>query len=426
MYPSSDSLADRTDDRPFPREAGVHGSVYRDPQIFQRELENIWYKVWVYVGHESEVPNRGDYVRRQIGLQPVMMVRGEDDQVRVFYNRCRHRGNMLCLTPKGRVDRFVCPYHGWSYSNTGEMLEPTFDEGYDYNLSKDDFGLTPLARQESYRGLVFASVASEGQSLDEHLGAAKEFIDLFMSLSPKGSISLNAGVQKVAYRGNWKYMPENSLEGDYHGPFIHKIAFDLFARRSGLDVSTLAAEEIPDVIRSLPGGHMVEDYRGAPFKPSKKEPSPARLEYAKAMRERYGEEKAAQLQSTMAPLIFVFPNLLYLMTHIRVVQPISVDRTSCSYFPAMLDGAPDEINQQRLSDHEFMFGAAGFVSPDDIEIMERNQIGLQAKGDDWLFIGRGLHRERDMPDGGRSGMTMDETHLRGFWRHYISLMGQGA
>jgi fatty-acyl-CoA synthase len=69
-----------------------------------------------------------------------------------------------------------------------------------------------------------------------------------------------------------------------------------------------------------------------------------------------------------------------------------------------------------------MFGAAGFVSPDDLEIMERNQVGMQARGHDWLFIGRGLHREHDMPDGGRGGLTRDETHLRGFWRHYVSLM----
>ena len=88
----------------------------------------------------------------------------------------------------------------------------------------------------------------------------------------------------------------------------------------------------------------------------------------------------------------------------------------------MLKGVPGEINAARLSDHQFMFGSAGFVSPDDVEIMERNQIGMKAVGDDWLFIGRGEHRERDMPDGGRSGFTMDETHLRGFWRHYASLM----
>lgn len=404
----------------------VHGSVYRDPEIFERELEQIWYKVWVYIGHESEVPNPGDFVRRQIGLQPVIMVRGDDNVVRVFYNRCRHRAGLICLSDEGNAKKFVCPYHAWSYANTGELLEPTFDEGYDYDLDRDQFPLTLVARQDSYRGLVFASVAEEGVSLAEHLGPVTEFLDLFMDLSPEGEIDLSAGVQKVRYKGNWKYMPENSMEGDYHGPFIHKIAFELFSRRTGLDVGTLHEEEVPDVIRSLPGGHMVEDYRGAPLAPPKGEPSPARKEYAAMLRERYGEEKAKQMLSTMAPLLYVFPNMIYIMTHIRTVQPVSVDETYSYYYPVMLKGAPEEINQGRLSDHEFMFGSAGFVSPDDVEIMERNQVGMHAEGDDWLFIGRGLHREKDMPDGGRSGFTMDETHLRGFWRHYVKLMNGEA
>ena len=400
----------------------LHGSVYRDPEIFQRELEEIWYKVWVYVGHESEVPNPGDFVRRQIGLQPVVMVRGEDNVVRVFYNRCRHRAGLMCLDETGNTKKFVCPYHAWSYANTGELLEPTFDEGYDYDLEKENFGLTPLARQDNYRGLVFASVAEDGISLAEHLGPVTEFIDLFMDLSPEGEIELKSGAQKVRYKGNWKYMPENSLEGDYHGPFIHKVAFGLFAERRGLDVSSLGEEEIPDVIRSLPGGHMVEDYRGAPLKPSGAEPSPERREYEAKMRERYGEEKAGQMLSTMAPLLYVFPNMIYIMTHIRTVQPVSASETYSYYFPVTLKGAPDEINKTRLSDHHFMFGAGGFVSPDDVEIMERNQVGMRAQAEDWLFIGRGLHREKEMPDGGRSGHTMDETHLRGFWRHYAKVM----
>lgn len=407
-------------------EARVRGSVYRDPAIFQQELERIWYKVWVYIGHESEIPNPGDFVRRQIGLQPVLMVRGNDGQIRVFYNRCRHRANLVCLAENGNAPKFVCPYHAWSYANTGEMLEPTFDEGYDYDIQKDQFGLTPVARQDSYRGLVFASVAKVGQTLAAHLGPVTEFLDLFIDLSPESEIALDAGVQKVSYKGNWKYMPENSMEGDYHGPFIHQVAFGLYAKQTGFDVSALGTEEVPDVIRSLPGGHMVEDYRGAPMAPSGHTPSPARQAYIEAMKAKHGEEKAAGMLSTMAPLLYVFPNLMYVITHIRVIQPVDVDRSNSYYYPVMLKGVPDEINDQRLSDHQFMFGAAGFVSPDDIEIMERNQVGMQAQGNDWLFIGRGLHRERPMPDGGRSGMTMDETHLRGFWRHYASLMEDEA
>jgi Rieske [2Fe-2S] domain len=81
----------------------IHGRLYRDPDVFDRELEAIWYKVWVYVGHGSEVPLPGDLVRRQIGLQPVIMIRGDDGQIRVFFNRCRHRGNLLTMVGRTRA-----------------------------------------------------------------------------------------------------------------------------------------------------------------------------------------------------------------------------------------------------------------------------------------------------------------------------------
>jgi phenylpropionate dioxygenase-like ring-hydroxylating dioxygenase large terminal subunit len=404
----------------------IHGSLYRDPEVFERELNEIWYKVWVYVGHESEIPKPGDFVRRTIGRQPVIVTRSAGGAVRAYFNRCRHRGNMVCHADRGNTDKFTCPYHGWTYATTGDLLAPTFEDGYDSKLRREDFGLVPLPRLDSYRGLIFASVSPEGITLDEHLGGAKEFIDLFMDLSPAGRVSLTAGNQKVRYAGNWKFMPENSMEGDYHGPFIHKVAFDLHAKKTGFDVASLYENEIPDVIRSLPGGHMVEDYRGATIAPPKRPPSAARIEYAEAMKRAYGEEKAGKLLGTMAPLIYIFPNLMYLMTHIRVVAPVSVNETFVYYQPMLLDGAPAEINEERLRMHEFMFGAAGFISPDDIEIMERIQSAVNAGGNEWLFIGRGAHRDKVLADGGSTGYTMDENHIRGFWQHYSGVMNAGA
>jgi fatty-acyl-CoA synthase len=402
--------------------ARVHGSLYRDPQVFERELTEIWNKVWVYVGHESEVPGPGDFLRREIGRQPVLMVRGDDGVVRVLYNRCRHRGNLLCNRERGRTDTFRCPYHGWTYAKDGSLLEPTFEEGYADGLGREQFGLTPLPRQDVYRGLVFASMSPNGISLREHLGQVTEFIDLFMDLSPTGAIELSGGVQKLRYRGNWKLLPENSLEGDYHGPFIHRIAFELHSRRTGLSMSSLYENQVPDVIRSLPGGHMVEDYRGAAMNPPKRAPSPSRQAYIEAMQMRHGEEKARQLLGTTPPLVFVFPNLIYIMTHLRRVQPVSVDETFVYYHPMLLQGVAPEINEARLREHEFGFGPAGFISPDDIEVMERNQIGVQAQGNDWQYIGRGLHRVKEMSGGGTAGYTMDENHLRGMWQHYARLM----
>ena len=409
------------DVRDLVRRDRVGGRLYRDPELFERELERIWYRVWVYLGHESEVPQPGDFVRRAIGLQPIVMVRGADGEVRAFYNRCRHRGNLLCQRERGHAEVLRCPYHGWSYTTAGALIAPTFEEGYDNALPRAEFGLAPVARLGSYRGLVFASLSPDGISLDEHLGASKEYIDLFMDLSPTGSVDLRTGIQKLRYKGNWKFLPENSLEGDSHGFFIHRVAFQLHGRRTGLQMNSL--QGIPDVIVSLPGGHMVEDYRGATMAPPSGAVSPGRAAYVAALEQRYGKARAQMLATTIPPLVYVFPNLIYIMTHIRRVQPVSVDETFVYYQPLLLEGVDPEINAARLREHEFGFGPAGLISPDDIEIMARNQTGVRAEGNDWGFIGRGLHREHALTNGGSGGMTMDENQIRGMWQHYAELMG---
>jgi phenylpropionate dioxygenase-like ring-hydroxylating dioxygenase large terminal subunit len=401
----------------------IHGDLYRDPDIFQHEIEAIWNKVWVYLGHDSEIPEPGDYVRRQIGTQPVIMVRGTDGIVRVFFNRCRHRANLLCHVERGRATRFVCAYHAWTYKNTGELVAPSFRSGLGPDFDRREFSLTEVARVDRYRGLIFASLARDGISLDAHLDGIREFIDLVHDLSPVGDIVLNGGTQKVRYRGNWKFLPENTMEGDHHGHFIHKIAFRLFSQRLGFDIGAQTESEIPDVIRSFPGGHMVEDYRAIPMTPPPgRKPSEARLAYAAAMEKAHGKEKAWSLMTTLAPLFYVFPNLLFAVTQFRRIEPVSVNQTNTYYTPALLKGVPDEINENRLREHEWAAGAAGMVTPDDIEIMERNQVAMEATGNDWLYIGRGRHREKVAADGATSGLTMDENHLRGFWRHYLRVM----
>src|SRR5262249_5475886 len=311
------------------------------------------------------------------------------------------------------------PYHGWTYSNRGDLVAPTFDEAYEPSLRSEDFGLTPVPRMQSYRGLIFASASPTGISLEEHLGAAREFLDLILDRSPEGRIELSAGVQKMRYLANWKMLPENSVEGGYHGHFIHKFAFGLFDSRSGRD--RMAHEE--EWVRYLKGGHMLEDFRGVQYRP-KRPPSAARKAYLETLNTTYGEERAQSLSFGHAPILFVFPNFVSVQTHMRRMQPVSINEPYVYYQPMLLAGVPPEINQDILRIHESSFGPAGFLSPDDIEIMERNQIGVEAQGNEWLYIGRGIHREERLADGGTIGHDMDENHLRGLWQHYAQLMGR--
>ena len=123
-----------------------------------------------------------------------------------------------------------------------------------------------------------------------------------------------------------------------------------------------------------------------------------------------------------APLIFIFPNLIMIQSQIRVLQPVTPTETYVWYYPTLLKGVPQEVNTMRLRGHERSYGPGGFVSADDLEICERNQLGMEAQVDEWLWLKRGLHRERVFEDGSTSGHGMDENNLRGFWRHYRNAM----
>ncbi len=152
----------------------VHGSLYTEPEIFAEELERIWYRTWVFVGHESEVAQPGDYVRTSIGLQDVIMTRGADGAVHLLLNRCAHRGNLVCEASRGNARSFRCPYHGWTYRNTGELIGFPFNQGYGgRGTIESELSLARVPRVDSHRGFVFGSMTADGPGLAEHLGEAR-------------------------------------------------------------------------------------------------------------------------------------------------------------------------------------------------------------------------------------------------------------
>src|SRR5699024_6896442 len=140
----------------------VHGSIYRDPEIFSKEIEDIFHRSWVYLAHESELPEPGDFKKSWIGRQPVLVTRGGDDgTVRAFFNRCRHRGAQVCLSEQGHANFFRCAYHGWTYSNTGDLVGVPFEDRYGDDFVKEDLGLVAVPRVASFAGFIFGCLDEE-------------------------------------------------------------------------------------------------------------------------------------------------------------------------------------------------------------------------------------------------------------------------
>lgn len=159
----------------------VHRSIYLDEAVFQAELESIFGRSWIFVGHQSQVPTPGSFTTSWIGQQPFILTRDLGGEVRVLFNRCSHRASTVCQERCGTCLQFRCDYHGWTFRLDGRLIGPTFADGYDdIDFDIDDYALSHPNRVEKYRGFVFASLSDSGPSLRDHLGNAAAYIDLFL------------------------------------------------------------------------------------------------------------------------------------------------------------------------------------------------------------------------------------------------------
>jgi phenylpropionate dioxygenase-like ring-hydroxylating dioxygenase large terminal subunit len=398
----------------------VHGSLYTDPDVYAAELERIWYRTWVYVGHVSELPEPNDYIVKCIGPQSVVMTRDREGTIHLLLNRCSHRANLVCDAPAGNSSAFRCPYHGWTFSNTGKLLGYPFNSGYGGPAAKRDLGLGHVPRVEEYRGFVFGSFADEGPSLREHLGAAADALDRLCRLSPEGEIELTAGWLQHKVRANWKMLLENETDG-YHPQFVHSSIFSVAQSHVG----EMYGEASIATARDLGGGHTEHDLRpefrrrGRPLEWFGT--TPDRLpDYVAKMRAAHGED-AEQILIDGAPHLMLFPNLFIAEVQLFVLQPLAIDDTVQHVTAMQFKGAPD-INRRLLQQAIGSVGPAGFLLADDSEMYERNQRGVQARRPEWLVLKRGLHRERHDDEGMLVGDATDEVPQRAIWRHYRALM----
>ena len=398
----------------------VHGSLYTDPSIYEAELQRIWNTTWVYVGHVSELPKPGDYVRKTLGRQPVIMTRDKQGEIHLLLNRCTHRGAQVCDAERGNSSALRCPYHGWTFANTGKLLGYPFNAGYGGTALKAELGLGRVTRVEEYRGFVFGSMASDGPTLAEHLGGAAETIDRLCSLSPAGEVELSAGWLKHRVHANWKMLLENETDG-YHPQFTHASIFEVAS--SG--IPALYGGDTSAVCRDLGHGHTENDLRPA-FRAIGQPlgwfgTTPERLpDYVSAVRAAHGE-RAEEILIDGSPHVMIFPNLFIAEIQMFVLDPVAVDETVMHCTAIQFKDAPD-INRRLLQQAIGSIGPAGFLLADDGEMYERAQRGLAASEPEWLVLKRGLHRERLDERGYTIADNTDELPQRAIWRHYRELM----
>ncbi|MCI4319646.1 MAG: aromatic ring-hydroxylating dioxygenase subunit alpha [Thermoplasmata archaeon] len=190
------------------------GPIFWDEPTFHLEMERLFYRSWLNVGHESQIAQPGDFFTRQIGPESVLFVRGADGTPRGFYNVCRHRGTRLLEASEGSgVSSIVCPYHSWKYGLDGRLLGAPHTQEVTH-FDKEQFGLHPV-RVERWGGFLWANLSGSGPSLREEFGT------FFAEMARFPIAELRLGAHFVyEVEANWKILVENYSEC-YHCAPVH-------------------------------------------------------------------------------------------------------------------------------------------------------------------------------------------------------------
>ena len=187
----------------------INRRIFVDPDIDEQELERIFARCWLFLCHESQLPEAGDFLTTYMGEDPVLVVRDSAGKINAFLNVCRHRGNRVCRAEAGNAMTFTCSYHGWSYSNAGQLLGvPNFQDAYYRELDLAQWGLIPVAQLDQYKGLVFATFDAGAVSLLDYLGEAAWYLDTFFDRR-EGGVEVIGAAHKWVVPCNWKFPAEN-------------------------------------------------------------------------------------------------------------------------------------------------------------------------------------------------------------------------
>jgi phenylpropionate dioxygenase-like ring-hydroxylating dioxygenase large terminal subunit len=416
----------------------VHRRVYTDPDIFELEMERIFGRAWLFVGHASQVPRPGDYVTTDLGRQPVVMTRHRDGSVHVLLNRCSHRGAKVVNERKGHAPRLVCCYHGWTFDTDGRLVAVPVPEGCAADFDPAAFDLARAPRVGEYRGFVFASLTSKGPSFEDHIGPMKGNIDDLVDRAPDGALALDAGMHRYVYNGNWKLQVENVLDS-YHVPFGHASTVNKqgvqFARREGDRTGATVVES--DKKQTAPSWKERKSYvagNGHGWTSNTaldegKRSSPAFDAYKRVLAEKVGAARAQQILAPRLHNSLIYPNMsiMGLNIHVRVIKPLAVDRTEVVIYPVRLVGAPDAMNFGNIRLLNVTHSAASFVQTDDLEAFVRTQKGLCSRATDWIDLSRGLGAEE--PDRALNATRALATHemaMRAQYRAWLGYMREAA
>jgi salicylate 5-hydroxylase large subunit len=406
----------RLPSRAWPTEgaARVPFWVYSDRTVYDLEQERIFSGPnWSYVGLEAEIPNRFDYIRSNVGDKPVVVTRDGNGSVNVFANHCAHRGVVFCRHARGNAERFICPYHQWTYDSTGMLVAVPFRRGY-----KGKGGMDPEFKLQEHgaqalkvavrNGVVFASFDFAVPPLEEFFG--QKMLGYFDRLFDGRELEI-LGYMRQRIPCNWKFMFEN-IKDPYHASVLHVflITFGLFRldQRSAVEMDETGRHA---ALISRRGEQMVNEATVAlaNFRESLKLDDPRLIDPVPE----FAGGATVVMQTIFPNLIVQQQSNTLAMRQLVTRGPNALD-LNWTFFG--FKGEPPDLRQRRIRQANLM-GPAGLVSVDDSEVLALSQEGADVYPD--------THCVLEM--GGRSTSDTDhmitEAGVRAFYKHYMHVMG---
>jgi phenylpropionate dioxygenase-like ring-hydroxylating dioxygenase large terminal subunit len=397
---------------------------WSDPRVYELEKRGIFGRSWLFLGHESQIPEPGDFVQACMGETPVILARGRDGGLYANVNSCTHRGLPVCRADHGNAKRFVCPYHNWSYTVEGDLVTIPQESQVLNKPNKGKLGLKRVPRLESWRGLVFGSFNEEIESLDDYLGDMRFYLDAFFERLP-GGIEFMGAPHRWVLNANWKLPVENQLGDVNHGAFLHSAIIPREAQDTieqvGYSVVTtpghgatfrLMAEDAPvdevawgmEGMGGILGGSEVQDYL---------------REIQARAKERVGDIRARMKGLTYG----IYPNLSFLWsnTSFKVSHPRGPGRVEYWSWAVVPADAPDSLKRVLRTNYSSFFGPGGLLEQEDAEawVQQFRGSNIDFADDHRYFYGLGLGQEKSHPElPGLVSVTANEFYARHFFSRW--------
>jgi phenylpropionate dioxygenase-like ring-hydroxylating dioxygenase large terminal subunit len=422
----------------------ISARVFTDPAIYELELEHIFKRTWICVGHVSEIPNPGDYVLRYIGEDPVIVARDRAGDINILLNVCSHRSMGVCRKELGNTRNFTCPYHGWTYDATGRLVGVPGERAmYDDDLSRAELRL-PTARTETCAGLIFGNWDPDAPSLEDYLGPTAMYLRLAFDRTKSG-LQVAGPPARFVMDANWK-LPTDQFNGDaYHSLSLHwsmaelgHIPKDRLAIMRGVNIATVAGHHTrlrmiqpPDEDGSV--RRYQDNVAGLPgMTPALEAELAERLSPA----ERDLVARAYPTNGNLFPSVYWMaiqtmyasgepaPGLL----HFRVHVPRGPGQVETMNWALFERDAPPEIQRGCIRAGVQNFGTSGIWDQDDAEAWISVQRALQgAMGRDRWFDYRAAASPptEEFPGMTYTGIARDDCQWIA-WEWYFHLMNGGS